>query len=174
MMTCGDDNLDLGGNQDDLTFPQYISMSVRNAVVLGRIATEVLWKRTTDGPQFNGFRVIDAGTIYKAEPQKSALEAGPSPGPHPPGPAQERALDPERFERDEYKWVQVFDERPVQAFADDECLVHNFYPVPDVELDGYPVTPLDTVMSPPSPPTSTSRPTTSSTSRAAAPPAACS
>jgi ribosomal 50S subunit-associated protein YjgA (DUF615 family) len=49
MMTCGDDNLDLGGNQDDLTFPQYISMSVRNAVVLGRIATEVIWKRTTDG-----------------------------------------------------------------------------------------------------------------------------
>jgi hypothetical protein len=147
MMTCGSDNLDLGGNQDDLTFPQYLSMSVRNAVVLGRLATEVLWKRTTAGRIFNGFRVIDAGTIYKAEPQKSALESVRRQAKVLLAQMKNERLDPEKFERDEYKWVQVFDERPVQAFADDECLVHNFYPVADVELDGYPVTPLDTVMS---------------------------
>lgn len=147
LMTCGSDNLDLGGNQDDLTFPQYISMSIRNAVVVGRLATEVLWKRTTGGRVFNGFRVIDAGTIYKAEPQKSALESVRRQAKILLAQLKNERVDPERFERDEYKWVQVFDDRPVQAFADDECLVHNFYPVADVELDGYPVTPLDTVMS---------------------------
>jgi hypothetical protein len=147
LMTCGSDNLDLGGNQDDLTFPQYISMSVRNAVVLGRIATEVLWKRTSNGRVFNGFRVIDAATIYKAEPQKSALESVRRQAKILLAQLKNERLDPERFERDEYKWVQVIDDRPLQAFADDECLVHNFYPVADVELDGYPVTPLDTVMS---------------------------
>lgn len=147
LMTCGSDNLDLGGNQDDLTFPQYISMSVRNAVVVGRLATEVLWKRTPGGRQFNGFRVIDAGTIYKAEPQKSALESVRRQARILLAQLKNERLDPEKFDRDEYKWVQVFDDRPVQAFADDECLVHNFYPVADVELDGYPVTPLDTVMS---------------------------
>jgi hypothetical protein len=147
LMTCGSDNLDLGGNQDDLTFPQYIAMSVRNAVVVGRLATEVLWKRNPTGRIFNGFRVIDAGTIYKAEPQKSALESVRRQARILLAQLKNERISPERFERDEYKWVQVFDERPVQAFADDECLVHNFYPVPDVELDGYPVTPLDTVMS---------------------------
>jgi hypothetical protein len=147
LMKCGDDNLDLGGNQDDLTFPQYLSMSVRNAIVLGRIATEVIWKNTAEGRVFCGFRVMDAGTIYKAEPQKSALEAVRRQARILLAQLKNERLDPEKFGRDVYKWVQVIDDRPVQAFADDECLVHNFYPVADIELDGYPVTPLDTVMS---------------------------
>lgn len=149
MMTCGDDALDIGGTQDKLTFPQYISMSVRNAVVLGRIATEVIWTDTPDGgKKFSCFRVIDAGTIYRAEPMQSALEA-----------VRRQAevllaqlknekvdIDPKRFMHDDYDWVQVIDERPVQALTSEECLVHNFYQVPDYELDGYPVTPLDTVI----------------------------
>jgi hypothetical protein len=43
--------------------------------------------------------------------------------------------------------VQVIDNKPVQAFTSKECLVHNFYPVTHVELDGYPLTPLDTIIS---------------------------
>jgi hypothetical protein len=55
-------------------------------------------------------------------------------------------LEPERYQNDEYAWVQVISGRPVQAFTADECLVHNFYPTTDVELDGYPITPLDTII----------------------------
>jgi hypothetical protein len=151
LAVCGSDNLDLSGNQDKLTFPQYISMSIRNAVIVGRLATEVIYKKQMDGEKvFAGFRVIDAGTIYKAESQQEAT-------------AQVRAqarkllaqlrnekvstIDPDRFDKNEYAWVQVIDDRPIQAFTAEECLVHNFFPVADVELDGYPVTPLDTVIS---------------------------
>lgn len=148
MMTCGDDSLDLGGVQDKLTFPQYISMSVRNAIVLGRLATEVLNRDGVDGSKrFAGFRVIDAGTIYRAEPQQEAAETVRRQARVLLAQLKNERIKPERFEHDEYSWVQVIDDRPVQAFTDKECLVHNFYPVPDVELDGYPVTPLDTVIS---------------------------
>lgn len=153
LMTCGDPNIDISGFQDKLTFPQYLYMATRNAIVLGRMATEVL--RTQDNERrFVGFRLIDAGTIYRCEPQHSAAEAvrrqslvllsqlrdGSD------GKDKVKNIDLGRFMRDEYDWVQVIDERPVQAFAADECLVHMFYPVPDIELDGYPVTPLDTVI----------------------------
>jgi hypothetical protein len=150
LMTCGAETLDLGGVQDKLTLPQYISMSVRNAIVLGRIATEVIFREGEDRvKKAVAFRVIDAGTIYRAEGQKEAADA-----------LREQAMSmlaeinfkkekisPKRFNNDEYAWIQVIDDRPVQAFTDKECLVHNFYQVPDIELDGYPVTPLDTVIS---------------------------
>ena len=148
LMSCGDDSLDLKGNQDTLTFPQYISMSVRNAVVLGRIATEVLYRPNNAGERtFAGIRIIDAGTIYRAAPQRSALEALRRQARIMLAQMRNEKIDPERFTNDEYTWVQVVDERPLQAFTAEECLVHNFYPVPDFELDGYPVTPLDTVIS---------------------------
>lgn len=157
LLTCGEEGMDLGGNQDTLTFPQYMSMSVRNAVVVGRIATEILYRTTESGERkFAGFRVIDAGTIYRCEQQRGADEDGTSNGAAAAVRRQAKKLlnslkndrlDPERYENDEYAYVQVIDDRPVQAFTADECLVHNFYQVPDVELDGYPVTPLDTAIS---------------------------
>lgn len=145
LMTCGDQGMDLGGNQDKLTFPQYISMSVRNAIVCGRVATEVV-KHQDEAKSFAGIRVVDAGTIYRALPQRSATEALRRQAMIQLEQLKGEKLDVERYMRDDYTWVQVIDDRPVQAFADDELLVHNFYPVPDVELDGYPVTPLDTVI----------------------------
>lgn len=149
LMSCGDDSIDISGTQDKLTLPQYISMSIRNAIVLGRTATEILWKQnpTTGQKQFVGFRVIDAGTIYRAEPQQGAAEAVRRQAYALLSQLNNKKIEPKRFMKDEYTWIQVIDDRPVQAFTDDECLVHNFYPVPDIELDGYPVTPLDTVIS---------------------------
>jgi hypothetical protein len=148
LLSCGDDALGLSGNQDRLTFPQYISMSVRNALGVGRLATEVLYRPGADGKdQFAGFRVIDAGTIYRCEPQQQAAEAIRREARVLLSQVQNEKLRPERYENDEYAWIQVIEDRPVQAFTAKECLVHSFYQVPDVELDGYPVTPLDTVIS---------------------------
>lgn len=149
-LTCGKPNLDLAGNQDILTFPQYMAMSVRNAIVVGRIATEILYQKELgpDGKkQFAGFRVIDAGTIYRCEGQQSAAEAVRRTARKLLSEVKNDRLDPTRYEKDDYMWVQVVEDRPIQAFTADECLVHNFYQVPDVELDGYPVTPLDTAIS---------------------------
>lgn len=146
LMTCGDP--DALGEDDQMTFPQYISESIRNAVVLGRLATEVIWADTPDGgKKFICFRVIDAGTIYKAAPQREAAEQVRRQARMLLEQIKNKKLVPEKYQNDEYNWVQVIDDRPVQAFTSKECIVHNFYNVPDVELDGYPVTPIDTVIS---------------------------
>jgi len=146
LMTCGD--ADALGEDDQLTFPQYISMSIRNAIILGRLATEVIWSDGIDGKKhFACFRVIDAGTIYRAAPQRAAAEQVRRQARILLEQIKNKKLVPERYQNDEYSWVQVIDDRPVQAFTSKECIVHNFYEVPDVELDGYPVTPLDTIIS---------------------------
>jgi uncharacterized membrane protein YgcG len=135
------------GQQEKTTFAQWLSMSTRNAIVVGRLATEIVWADTIDGDKvFHSFRVADAGTIYRAAPQKDALDKVREAARHLLEQINNEKLDPEKYMEDEYEWVQVIGGRPVQAFTESEMLVHNFYPVTDVELNGYPVTPLDTVM----------------------------
>src|SRR5690606_2526448 len=51
------------------------------------------------------------------------------------------------FETDHYDWVQVVDGQPRQAFTSKEMLVFNLYSSTDIEHNGYPVSPLDTVAS---------------------------
>lgn len=145
MLTCG--STKGWGDEDLLTFPRYLSMSVRNAVGVGRLATEVIRVVGEDGKKhFHSFRVIDAGTIYRTAQQKRKDKAAQQVRRAAKAlleQARGEKLDPERYMNDEYAWVQVIDDKPVQAFTAQECLVHQFYSVPDVELDGYPVTPLD-------------------------------
>jgi hypothetical protein len=52
-------------------------------------------------------------------------------------------LSVEKYKKDEYRWVQVIEGRPVQAFTEDELLVYNLYPTTTVEYNGYPLTPID-------------------------------
>lgn len=146
LMTCGDP--DVLGEDDTLNFPEYISESIRNAIVVGRLATEVIWTDGVDKKKtFSCFRVIDAGTIYRAAPQHAAAEQVRREARVLLEQIKNKKLIPERYENDEYSWVQVIESRPIQAFTSKECLVHNFYRVPDIELDGYPVTPIDTMIS---------------------------
>lgn len=145
LVTCGetkgwDDN-------DKMTFAQYLFMSTRDAMTVGRIATEVIYVQGLDGQRRpHSFRPIDAGTIYRAAPQKSAAQSVRETARALIEQVKNKRLLPEKFEQDEYAWIQVIDTKPVQAFTNRECLVHNFYPVTHVELDGYPLTPLDTVI----------------------------
>ena len=145
--TCGStQNL---RHDDHMTFSQYLAMSTRNAVVNGRIATEMICALDAASGEmvFHSFRPIDAGTIFKAAPYKDAAEAVRKEAIHLLNQVKNKDLEPERFKAEEYAWVQVVDGQPLQAFTPKECVVHNFYPVTDVELDGYPVTPMDTAIS---------------------------
>jgi intein/homing endonuclease len=155
VMTCGDPDAEAG---EPLTFPQYLYESTRNAIVVGRIATEVCREEDVGGkPEFRCFRVADAGTIYRTAPQKSGGQEAADKLRRESldlleklsqdGEVDKEKLDITKYADGEYAWVQVIEDRPVQAFTKEEMLVHNFYHVPDVELDGYPVTPLDTVLS---------------------------
>lgn len=147
LTTCG--STDGIKEREKLTFSQYLSMSTRNAVTVGRLATEIVSGLNAKGEsEFHRFRPIDAGTIYRtvtdhdAEAQSVRDEAL-----HLLEQIKGKKLLAERFKKEDLSWVQVIDGQPLQAFTSKECLVHNFYPVTDVELDGYPVTPIDTAIS---------------------------
>jgi hypothetical protein len=136
-------------DKDRMTFAQYLYSSTKNAVGLGRIATEIVWATNveTGKEEFHSFRPIDAGTIYRAAPQREAAQAVRDQAKNLLEQLKNEKLKPERFEQDEYAWVQVIEGRPIQAFTSREVVCHNFYPSNDVELEGYPITPLDTVIS---------------------------
>lgn len=136
-------------DEEALTFSQYLTASTKNAVGLGRIATEIIYitNPQTGAKEFHSFRPIDAGTIFRAAPHKEAAQAVRDQALHLLEMLKNKKLEPERYVNDEYAWVQVIDGKPVQAFTSKECICHNFYLTIDVEMDGYPVTPLDTVIS---------------------------
>lgn len=145
LTTCGETR---GWKDDDrMTFAQYLYMSTRDAVTVGRIATEVIYVISGGQTKFHSFRPIDGGTIYRAAPQRTAAESVRRQARTLLEQVKNKKLVPEKFEAGEYSWVQVIDGRPLQAFTSKECLVHNFYPVTHVELSGYPLTPLDTIIS---------------------------
>ncbi len=147
LLTCGKvggyDSFDL---MRDLNFSQALFELARSAVIFGQIAVELVHDRAG---KFHSFRPMDAGTIYRAAPMRESAEAVRADAMialtrlRAEGNA---SINPDRFLRDEYTWVQVINGYPRQVFTDREIAVHNFYPTTDVELDGYPLTPLDTVI----------------------------
>ena len=67
---------------------------------------------------------------------------------------KEGNFDSEAFERQltewkdgKYAWVQTIDNNQRQAFRPQDIIVHDVYPITDVEFNGYPLTPLDTIIS---------------------------
>jgi hypothetical protein len=131
------------------SFAEYLALSARSAVVCGRIATEIV---NVDDPispskkKFHHFVATDAGTIYKATTDHLSQESVRHQAYHTLCRVLGKKLEEERFTAGEYAWVQVIEGTPKQVFTNDEMKCYNFYAVPDVELDGYPVTPIDTVI----------------------------
>lgn len=146
LVTCG--HTSQLRSEDQLTFSQFLGMTARNAVTVGRIAVEVIWvlNPETQKMEAHHFRPIDAGTIYMAAPYTEAAESVRREALHLLEQLKNKDFSEEKFKADEYAWVQVVEGSPRQVFTSNECLVHNFYPVSDVELDGYPVTPIDTAI----------------------------
>lgn len=147
--TCGDTE---GRKAKDIkSFAEWLSLSVRDAEVVGYVTTEIVYKTeiASNEKQFHYFAHVDAGTIYQAtEDSDQAQQA-----------VREEAFDllervtgkedliKEKFKGNDYDWVQVIDGTPRQVFTDQELKVANFYPAGNIELEGYPVTPIDTVIS---------------------------
>jgi hypothetical protein len=147
LMTCGHtSNIT---TDDQMTFSQYLGMSTRNAVTVGRLATEIVYGLDPEDNEmkFHHFRPIDAGTIYAAAPYKASAESVRRNALSLLEQIKNKDFEPEKFKADAYSWIQVVEGTPRQAFTSNECLVHSFYPVSDIELDGYPLTPIDTAIS---------------------------
>jgi hypothetical protein len=135
------------------TLSDWLATSVRSAIVVGYISTEVTYVDDESGkPQFHHFVAADAATIFRAvkdEGGQNALDAIRRDAFNLLSSlAGNKDLIPEEKPPEEpYSWVQVIDGNVKQAFTSSEMKVYNFYPVPDIELQGYPVTPIDTVIS---------------------------
>ncbi len=151
--TCGHTDGVIEEHQS--TFSEWLSLSVRNAVVNGRIATEIIHRGHGADQKFHYFAAVDAGTIFQGVDQSQATEAirqeafnlmqrlrsGRDPN------KEDLTREPKPREPRYFPWIQVIHGQPTQAFTSEELRTYNFYPVPDIEAYGYPVTPIDTVVS---------------------------
>ncbi len=126
-------------------FSQFLKMITRDAVGGGRSAVELLYAKNpqTGEDEFYGFRPADALTMYHVVPTKeedqsirqqaiSLLER-----------LRNVKISADRWTEDKYKWVQVINGIPRQAFTEKEMVIYNFYPTTNIEFNGYPLTPID-------------------------------
>lgn len=141
LINCG--NVDGMKQKDKMNLSTFMDLQTKNGLTFGRYATEFVWQ---DG-KVSYFRPTDAATIYRVF-RKGEQD----------GPTRDQAryelermvgekVDISRFDSDEYAFVQVIDNIKQQAYTDKEMDVFNMYPSTDIEHRGYPVTPLDTVVS---------------------------
>lgn len=142
-------------HQDKMTLSQYIDIQIQNGLNFGRFGTEVIYDREADPNEdgrypFHRFRPVDIATIYRCvrkgeyvgnnlrETAMKMLESLTGEKPK---------IDIQKLKEDQYAWLQVIDGTPRQAFTHNEMLVYNLFPCTDIEMNGYPVSPLDTVVS---------------------------
>jgi hypothetical protein len=145
LMTCGQTRG--WDDHEALDFGHFLSITARNAVVFGRAATEIIYATDLSGVKnFHSFRPIDAGTIYRTTNYDQGAQKVRDEALAIIERVKNKRLIPEKYVGNHYPWVQVINGLPRQAFTGEECLVHNFYPTSDVELEGYPLTPMDTII----------------------------
>lgn len=145
LINCGNNE---GVSVDErMLLSEYFYTSAQNGLSFGRFATEIVYDEDELGQRvFHRFRPVDAGTIMKAvkkgeyadDVRQSSIKL-----------LEEMSgskIDPSSALAGSYSWIQVVEGIPRQAFTQDEMLVCNLYPSTDVEHNGYPVTPLDTIM----------------------------
>lgn len=133
--------------EEKMTLPEFLDLQTRNGLAFGRFATEVIYKDPeSNQPEFHRFRPVDAGTIYRALKRGEAAENVRRSSIKALEQLTGIKIDSNMLEQDAYAWVQVINGTPRQAFTSDEMMVYNLYPSSDVEHNGYPVTPLDTVI----------------------------
>ena len=143
-------------SQDKTTLADFFDIQTKNALGLGRIATEIIYDLDAIPDDqgrypFNRFRARDVGTMERAARKADVGETAT---------LRAKAIDAlqqmsgEKFQintevlvEDKAAWIQKIDGVYKQAFAAHEMLVYNFFDSTDVEHNGYPVTPLDTALS---------------------------
>jgi len=145
LMNCGSN--DGVSNEDRILLSEYFYIQAQNGLAFGRHATEVIYKEDDIGDKvFHRFRPIDAGTIMRAVKKGEYADSVRQSSIRLLEEATGSKIDASTALAGSYSWIQVIEGVPRQAFTQDEMLVSNLYPSTDIEHNGYPVTPLDTIM----------------------------
>lgn len=143
LINCGlTEDLD---EKEKMTLPEFMDLQTRNGLSFGRFATEIIYS-DEDNKEFHRFRPVDAGTIAPAIKNGDAAESVRRSSIRLLKDLHGIDIDTDILEQDQYDWVQVVEGFPRQAFTPQEMIVYNMFPSTDVEHNGYPVTPLDTVV----------------------------
>ena len=121
---------------------QFLKMITRDGLTYGRFAVEFIYPK--DGSDTcQAFRAVDAGTIYQIIPSASQDQQQRMAALKQLESLENLQFDIAKYEKDEYKWVQVINGNPVQVFSESELVVYNLFPVTNIEYNGYPLTPVD-------------------------------
>lgn len=145
MLNCGTN--ESYRDREKRTLAQFVMETAEDALTFGEFAVEF---RRDSNQQFHSFRAMDAGTVFRTTPQggesreaenirvqsKRILEQ-----------LQGHKIDISKFQNDEYTWAQVINGRPDQVFTDDECIVMSMSPSTDINRQGYPISPLERIVS---------------------------
>lgn len=134
-------------NEDRMLLSEYLYIQGQNGLSFGRFTTEVIYDEDDIGQKrFHRFRPVDAGTIMKAVKKGEYADDVRQSSIRLLEELSGSKIDPSSALAGSYSWIQVVEGIPRQAFTQDEMLVCNLFPSTDVEHNGYPVTPLDTIM----------------------------
>lgn len=143
LINCGyTDGLE---EEEKMTLPEYLDIQARNGLGFGRFATEMIYEDEKN-ETFHRFRPADVGTIYRSVKKGESAEGIRRSSIKLLEELSGVKIDVDLLEKDEYSWVQVVQGQPQQAFTAKEMIVYNLFPSSDIEHNGYPVTPLDTVI----------------------------
>ncbi len=129
--------------KDKLSLSEFLDIQIRNGLSFGWFFTEIV--RKEDG-SFDRFRPVDAGTFHPAVKKGELADTIRAQSIQFLQALTGDKTTPKISIDKEYSWVQVIDGIPRQAFADEEMLCYNLYPSSDIEHNGFPVTPIDTVL----------------------------
>jgi hypothetical protein len=145
LMNCGSN--DGVANEDRMLLSEYFYTSAINGLSFGRFTTEVIYEEDDNGNKiFHRFRPVDAGTVYRAVQKGEYADSVRQSSVKLLEQLQGSKIDKDSVLAGRYSWIQVVDNIPRQAFTQEEMLVCNLFPSTDIEHNGYPVTPLDTIM----------------------------
>lgn len=142
-------------SQEYSTFNEFLDVQTRNGLTFGRFATEIIRDRNEDPDEdgnypFFRFRPVDVATIVRSvrngdlignNVRISAIKALESLT------GEKFNIDINALKEDKYAWLQIIDGTVRNAFTHQEMIVFDLFPSTDLEHNGYPVSPLDTIVS---------------------------
>jgi len=143
LLDCG--SIDGVNEIDRMSLSEFLDVQTRNGISFGWFGTELIWEDEARS-KLHRFRPVDAGTMYHPVKKGEYAEGVRASAIRWLEEQQGIKIDKSILNKDEYSYIQVIDGIPRQAFTSKELIMYNLYQSTDIEHNGYPVTPLDTII----------------------------